>query len=456
VVGSPAMAAAVVRALALGLAGNPWSRGIEVLTADLPPALPAIAAGRLIPCAGARDLTDQLEAGSGRMPRTGPIQILTGGPAPGSRPERVAVYGAPLNAPIAQRLQALTGRRADLAVLVSGELPGARWRLIVDDAGNLSCDELSLNVTANRLGDGSIERLHSLFLSASTATGRPGAERAGDDDVVETDDVTWAQAPVRVALLGDVEVRTLGEIDPVRLPLAGEIVSYLALHPAGAHPTVLASAIWPKGVTTDVRDATLEQVREWLGAEAGGAPRLAEGHDGRLRLSPDVPCDWDVFRTLVGRAGQSPDPSRERDLLVRALHLVRGPVVGGITHGTYTWLPRTDLEQLAEEEISVAADRLSTICAGQGDQVAASEAATAGLRAVPTAQHLWRHVLRAEHALGGPARLARVVEHLRFALATSGVDVEPETEALIDHLSRVGAGDPARGYSASPAATGQA
>lgn len=45
VVGSPAMSAAVVRALALGLAGNPWSRGIEVLTTDLPPTLPAIAAG---------------------------------------------------------------------------------------------------------------------------------------------------------------------------------------------------------------------------------------------------------------------------------------------------------------------------------------------------------------------------------------------------------------------------
>jgi hypothetical protein len=440
VVGSPAMAAAVVRALALGLAGNPWSRGIEVLTSDLPPALPAIAAGRLIPCAGSRDLTDRLEEGSGRMPRTGPIQILTGGPAPGSRPERVAVYGAPLNAPTAARLQALTGRRADLAVLVVGELPGARWRLVVDDAGNLSCDELSLNVAANRLGDGSIERLHALFMSASTSGQRPGAvlERAEDGrPVIETDDVTWAQAPVRVAILGDTEIRTPGMIDPAREPLAAELVTYLALHPTGTHPTVLASAIWPMGVTNDVRDATIEQVREWLGADGDGAPLLREGHDGRLRLSHDVPCDWDVFRTLVSRAGQVPDPSRERDLLVRALHLVRGPVVAGITHGRYTWLPRTDLEQQASELIARAADRLSTICAGEGDRPAVTEASAAGLRAVPSDQNLWRHILRAEHALGGPARMARAVEHLRFALATSGVDVEPETQALIDHLSSV-------------------
>jgi hypothetical protein len=443
VVGSPAMAAAVVRALALGLAGNPWSRGIEVLTSDLPPALPAIAAGRLVPCAGARDLTDQLEQGSGRMPRTGPIQILTGGPAPGSRPERVAVYGAPLNAPTAGRLQAVVGRRADLAVLVTGELPGARWRLKVDDAGNLSCDELGLSVTANRLGDGSIERLHALFMSASTVGPRPGlVTEPGDpgepgEPIVETDDVTWAQAPVRVAILGQVEVRAPGIIDPGRLALAGEIVAYLALHPSGVHPTVLASAIWPRGVTADVRDGTLAQVRSWLGTDPDGSLRLREGHDGRIRLSPEVPCDWDVLRTLLARASQSHDPSRERDLLVRALHLVRGPVIGGITHGTYTWLPRTDLEHRSEELIVEAADRLSAICLAEGDQVAVGRAAGAGLLAAPAAQHLWRHILRAEHALGGNARLAAAVEHMRFALTTSGVDLEPETQALIDHLAGV-------------------
>ncbi len=438
VVGSPAMAAAVVRALALGLAGNPWSRGIEVLTCDLPATLPAIAAGRLVPCAGARDLTEQLEQGSGRMPRTGPIQILTGGPAPGSRPEKVAIYGAPLNAPIAQRLQALIVRRTELAVLVTGELPGAAWRLKVDDAGNLSCDELSLNVTANRLGDGSVERLHALFISASTAGPRPGmpAERVTDEaGVVETDDVTWAQAAVRVSILGEVEVRAPGMIEAGRLPLFGEIVAYLALHPAGAHPTVLASAIWPRGVTSDVRDGTLAQVRDWLGTGPDGASRIREGSDGRMRLSPEVPCDWDVLRTLVGRAQASGDRSRERDLLIRALHLVRGPVVGGISHGTYTWLPRTDIERQAETLIVDAADRLSQICADEGDQVAVEQAAAAGLRAVPEAQHLWRHIIRAEHTLGGPARLARVVEHLQFALATSGVDVDPETQALVEHLS---------------------
>ncbi|MGH3508382.1 MAG: hypothetical protein ACRDO2_14380 [Nocardioidaceae bacterium] len=34
---------------------------------------------------------------------------------------------------------------------------------------------------------------------------------------------------------------------------------YLALHPEGVHPNVLAAALWPRGVSDDVRDATLAQ-----------------------------------------------------------------------------------------------------------------------------------------------------------------------------------------------------
>jgi hypothetical protein len=238
-------------------------------------------------------------------------------------------------------------------------------------------------------------------------------------------------------VLGEVEVKAPGTApaDPGRLALAKEIVAYLALHPGGAHPAVLGSAIWPRGVTSDVRDDMIEQVREWLGDAADGVPRLRENGDGRLLLAPDLPCDWDVLRTLTRRADAARDRSRTRDLLVRALHLVRGPLIGGISHGSYTWLPRTGLERQSEDLIVETADELCQICSEDGDPVAIEQAATAGLRAAPDAQHLWRYIIRAEHALGGPPRLARVTEHVNFVLSNSGVDVEPETQALIDHLS---------------------
>src|SRR5690606_42013054 len=61
-----------------------------------------------------------------------------------------------------------------------------------------------------------------------------------------------AMAPVRVYILGPVAVQAATEIDEERRALATEIVVYLALHREGVHPTVLASAIWPRGVTAAV------------------------------------------------------------------------------------------------------------------------------------------------------------------------------------------------------------
>jgi hypothetical protein len=350
----------------------------------------------------------------------------------------VAVYGQALPPSITQRIEGLSRTGSQLAVLMTGELAAARWRLRVDDLGRLECDELSLSVIAHRLGDGSIGRLHNLFTSAARPQER--AEREGDDrpgpeaPAVQTDDVAWAQASARLAVLGEVEVRAPGPIEPAREDLLAEVVSYLALHPAGVHPNVLGSAIWPRGVTADVRDATVEQVRIWMGTDPDGQYRVRAGHDGRLRLSPSVICDWDVLRTLLDRASQASAVSRERDVLVRALHLVRGPVAGTAGAGSYSWLARTDLEREAQELIVGAAHRLSLICTDEGDHVGVTWAAAAGLRARPDAQLLWRHILRAEYALGGQARLEAVVEHLARALTIAGTDLEAQTQALIDHL----------------------
>jgi hypothetical protein len=93
------------------------------------------------------------------------------------------------------------------------------------------------------------------------------------------------------------------------------------------------------------------------------------------------------------------------------------------------------VERQSEQLILDAASRLCRLATEDGDQLAVEQAATAGLRAVPHAQHLWRYIIRAEYALGGPARLHEVADHVRFVLASSGVDVEPETSTLIDHLA---------------------
>ena len=79
---------------------------------------------------------------------------------------------------------------------------------------------------------------------------------------------------------------------------------YLAAHPAGVHPNVLTGALWPRGVTPEVRDAAIARVRRWLGTDHAGRPNLVADPDGRLRLGLDVGIDWQVFRGLVAQANQ--------------------------------------------------------------------------------------------------------------------------------------------------------
>ena len=103
-------------------------------------------------------------------------------------------------------------------------------------------------------------------------------------------------------MLGPLEARVPGQMDEVRLGLATEVATYLALQTAPVHPSVLAASVWPRGVTAEVRDATIERVREWLGHATDGSYLLRENDEGRLFLADDVAVDWHAFCTLVQRS----------------------------------------------------------------------------------------------------------------------------------------------------------
>src|SRR5262249_33491388 len=101
-----------------------------------------------------------------------------------------------------------------------------------------------------------------------------------------------APVAVEVGVLGPAIVGAPGPIEAERLALATELVMYLAAHPTGVHPNVLFGALWPRGVTPEVGDATLARVRGWLGTDQRGQANLVTDQDGRLRLGPDVGVDW--------------------------------------------------------------------------------------------------------------------------------------------------------------------
>ncbi|NUR07493.1 MAG: hypothetical protein HOQ45_10830, partial [Nocardioidaceae bacterium] len=215
---------------------------------------------------------------------------------------------------------------------------------------------------------------------------------------------------------------------------ATEVLTFLALQTAPVHPSVLAASVWPRGVTPEVRDATVERVREWLGTDTEDNHLLRAGDDGRLSLAPDVAVDWHAFCELALRA-RSASHREERELLRRALHLVRGELLQDRPANRYAWLARTRLESQVEDVVVDAAHRLWVLCTDDRDPEGASAAARAGLRLAPGSQVLWRDLVRSEYdGPGGADAASRAVGGMVDVLGRRGAHIEAETDALVEEL----------------------
>lgn len=429
--GADAVAREVVSALAVQLVTSPWSDDQRVHAHELSPVLADIADSGF----GVVDDLSALVADfeSHRPDRIG-SDVLSG--RVGRRPDLTPQYlmlGAVPGDDLVERLQPMirTGDRG-LGVVAVGKLPGTRWHLTVDESGHLALPLLDLSVSAVRLTERSAVQLAALFAKAREQRSPaidgsvliPRAPRPGDD-------AHWASAAVRVGVLGAHEVKVPGTMDEVRLGLAREVATYLALQTAPVHPSVLAASVWPRGVTAEVRDATIERVREWLGQAADGTYLLRENDEGRLFLADDVAVDWHAFCTLVQRS-RGAAVRTEKELLRRALQLVRGPFLDGRERGRYSWLARTRLDTTVADSVEATAHRLVELSTDDPD--GAAGAARAGLRLVPHSQLLWRDLMRAEFdGPGGPAAIA-VVDEMRLMLDSRDVPLEAETEALAEEL----------------------
>jgi hypothetical protein len=477
VTGNPAAVLAVISSLAVELATNRWSDPLRVTVTDLPTVTSALAGGRLV-AGTVTDVLDRIEAGLPGLPGD---SMVTGRRAvPEGTPQHLVLGRSP-DSQTRLRLRELAVRGVGL--LVAGEVEGFGWRLQVDDAGTLTVPELGIVVTASRLGEESMRRLHDLFATAAAPDGPALRSPASDPSALDpqaapspalhplaphplahtapnrgpasglgadgrltlagrpevlvsgtsADDAAWAVAPARVGVLGPVLIRAAGGVDPARAEQIAELVAFLALHPGGVHPTVLAGAIWPRGVTADVRDATIARARDWLGTDELGGNRLRTDAEGRLALSPDVAVDWDVVCTLLGRSRLATDPRVEVDLLARALRLVRGPLAGGVEAGRYAWLARTGLPRSVPVLVADAAHRLSELLSDT-DPHAATDAAHRGLLVDPCDQQLWRDVIRCQFAQWGADGARSTAEEMIAVMARLGVEPDGPTQALLADL----------------------
>ena len=447
--GSRRMVQAALAAMAVELATNRWSDRMQITLVGFGPELAMLAPERITVTQTLDEAMPALEARAAEIEHSlaslRADSVLTGrsrGLHPDSWAPHYLIMAVPPTPRQRERLLALasTRHRTAMGYVVAGDVPGATWSWDVTEQGRLHAGVLGFDLKAQLLPPQQYAAVVELFRAA----GQAGGVSLGDpppDAAPPGQLVPGARMAVEVKLLGQAAVEAPGGIEPERVAVATEVVMYLAAHPGGVHPNVLAAAVWPRGVTPEVQRAALARVRDWLGTDSTGHPNLVVDGTGRMSLGSQVRVDWQVFRALLGQAvrarhAAAPKPGDEAAILARALDLVTGQLLDGRTAGRYAWLAADPLEYEATARVADAGHRLAELRLAAGDAEGAMDAARAGLRLAFNDELLWRDLLTAAHATGQEHVLRAVVGEVSARVSLDEVlpRMAPKTEALIDEL----------------------
>ncbi|MFE9608330.1 BTAD domain-containing putative transcriptional regulator [Streptomyces sp. NPDC006012] len=442
--GREADRAAVFASVAAELATNGWSDRMTITLVGFGEDLTALAPNRLRHLDGIEALIETMAAETrqrrGALGAAGHDSVLTGrtGPAQHTRwaPHLVLLATQP-SAEDALRLAELAADagRLGLGYLVgteTGDLPGAAWEMEITAEGRLLAPLLGLELDAQVLPVAQQRAVVELFVDAD-----PEHDPDGPVNVPPflVDISEQGRPAVYARLVGPYEIIGLDTPDGERSALLHEALALLLLHREGVHPRVLASALWPRGVTEDVRDALVERLRGWLGSDPDGTGRLAADATGRLTLAKSVVSDLDVLRSLYHEAtqGKGVDSRAVRGrLLTDALVLVRGPLLADRPEGRYRWLTHEIIDAQLPLLVADIGLALSAFHLEKDRAEKAIEALDAALRTAPSDERLWNESLRAAHATGASDRLRARAADLLTRSGARGLP--PRTEALLDEL----------------------
>ncbi|MBA2892522.1 BTAD domain-containing putative transcriptional regulator [Nonomuraea soli] len=441
--GPPEYVTAALAAVAVELATNTWSDHMNLVLVGFGSELSMVAPERITSVATLAEALPVLETAAGEirsaLAAVGADSVLTG--------RARGVYGeawmptylisaVPPTAEEAQRLAALarTGSRLSSGYLIAGQAtPGAVWQWSVDASGQATLPALGFNVKAQLLPADQYQQVIDLFRAATRRDGQPMPDPSPAGPVGHQLQAGF-QALAEIRVLGPVDVQAMNPLEADRLAQCQELLAYVATHPGGVHPRVLAGALWPRGVEESVRDAVIDRAMDWLGDDTNGRPNLFLDMEGRLHLGPFVRVDWEIFKELLRLARQ--DPQQEVAILEYALNMIRGPLLADRPSGRYLWLAGDPVESEVTARISDAAQRLWQLRMGSSDAEGAISAVLAGLRVSEGDEALWRALLRAAHATGDANTLQFWVGTLRQRAANAQYwgRLVPETEALIEEL----------------------
>ena len=212
-------------------------------------------------------------------------------------------------------------------------------------------------------------------------------------------------------------------------PKQAELVLALALAaPAGLSNSALRSMLGADPDHPKPSDAVrqiITRTRRRLGRASDGQEQIIHAGNGQYLLHPQASLDWSVFQELI-HSGRADD-------LRAALALVRGQPFTG----SYFWWIDIPLIETVRAEIVDTAETLAEFELVAGAPRAAARAARAGLAAEPSAEQLWRAVMRAEHAGGNQAGVTEAWRHCLDAIEdiAPGGEPHPDTAALYRQLT---------------------
>ncbi|MCT7352072.1 hypothetical protein N4P33_07780, partial [Streptomyces sp. 15-116A] len=422
--GREADRAAVFASVAAELATNGWSDRMTITLVGFGEDLTPLAPNRLRHLDGIEALLETMEAETrqrrGALGAAGHDSVLTGrtGPAQHTRwaPHLVLLAAVPSPEDAVKLAElAADASRLGIGYLVgteTGELPGAAWEMEITGEGRLLAPLLGLELDAQLLPTAQQRAVVELFVEADPERGPDGPSSTPPFLV----DVSEQGRPaVYARLVGSYEIIGLDAPDGERSALLHEALAMLLLHREGVHPRVLSSALWPRGVTDDVREALIERLRAWLGTDPDGTPRLRTDDTGRLVLAKSVVSDLDVLRSLYHEATQGRGVGNRAvrgRLLTDALVLVRGPLLADRPAGRYRWLTHEIVDAQLPLLVADTGLALAEFHMEKDRAEKAIEALNAALRTAPADERLWNELLRATHALGDPERLTALATDL--------------------------------------------
>ncbi|MEV5435251.1 BTAD domain-containing putative transcriptional regulator [Streptomyces sp. NPDC052682] len=443
--GREADRAAVFASVAAELATNGWSDRMTITLVGFGQDLTPLAPNRIRHLEDVEALVETMEAETrqrrGALGAAGHDSVLTGrtGPAQHTRwaPHLVLLAAQP-SAEDAVKLAELAADASRLGIgyLVgteTGDLPGAAWEMEITGEGKLRAPLLGLELDAQLLPAAQQRAVVELFVQADPDQGPDGGPATTPPFLVDISE--QGRPAVYARLVGPYEIIGLDTPDGERSALLHEALALLLLHREGVHPRVLASALWPRGVTDDVRDALIERLRTWLGTDPDGTPRLGTDPSGRLTLATSVVSDLDVLRSLYYEATQGKGVHSRAvrgRLLTDALVLVRGPLLADRPQGRYRWLTHEIIDAQLPLLVADTGLALAEFHMEKDRAEKAIEALNAALRTAPADERLWNELLRATHATGDAGRLRALAADLIGRSGARGLP--PRTEALLDEL----------------------